>query len=447
MSPSNTRAQSRPRGQSRSRSYNDKPSSSPNAPASRSRFASLFRLPSMPPVFNIVRACVYLAVLVWTIICLAIAAHFQSILVSSDLTRFVPFAIFVCCASLLIFIALLAFGLWKERNPISTRVELGCLGLAGTLWMALGAFVASSDSEMADVECFSSADADSEPIELPGFNTETYHAQYHVLEAFSFFNMILIFGFLVLLLVLALRQHRAGTKHVWTLPVSMIAWFGRSGRPQGKLPAPVTHRSRSQSRRATTDEKPRARSRSRPADVRRNDSQRALLRDDSYRTVDSRRTGRSTDLRRDDSRRTAPGADVRRDDSRRTNPGADVRRDDSRRTNPATGLRREDSRRTKPAADVRRDDSRRTNPGADVRRDDSRRTNPGADVRREDSRRATPGEPRRLPQRSGEPTRNEVPTYVYWMPHKAPEEAHVRDTQPPRPPARDSRLLGPSPRR
>ncbi|KAI9000977.1 hypothetical protein BD414DRAFT_18108 [Trametes punicea] len=442
MSPSNTRAQSRPRGQSRSRSYNDKPSS--KSPASRSRFASLFRLPSMPPVFNIVRACVYLAVLVWTIICLAIAAHFQSILVSSDLTRFVPFAIFVCCASLLIFVALLAFGLWKERNPISTRVELGCLGLAGTLWLALGAFVASSDSEMADVECFSSADSDAEPIELPGFNTETYHAQYHVLEAFSFFNMILIFGFLALLLVLAVRQHRAGTKHVWVLPVSMIAWFGRSGRPQGKLPAPVTHRSRSQSRRPTMSEKPRARSQSRPADVRRNDSQRALLRDDSYRTMDSRRTGRSTDLRRDDSRRTV---DVRRDDSRRTNTGADVRRDDSRRTDPGANVRRDDSRRMNPGADVRRDDSRRTNPGADVRRDDSRRTNPGADVRRDDSRRTNPGDSRRLPQRSGEPTRNEVPTYVYWMPHKTPEEAHVRDGQPPRPPARDSRFFGSSSRR
>ncbi|KAI0677533.1 hypothetical protein C8Q78DRAFT_1003140 [Trametes maxima] len=419
MSPSNTRAQSRPRAQSRSRSANDKPS---NSSASRSCFASP-RLPRMPPV--------YLAVLVWTIICLAIAAHFQSILVSSDLTRFVPFAIFVCSASLLIFIALLAFGLWKERNPISTRVELGCLGLAGTLWMALGAFVASSDSEMADVECFSSADADSEPIELPGFNTETYHAQYHVLEAFSFFNMILIFGFLLLLLVLALRQSRAGTKHVWVLPVSMIAWFGPSGRPQGKLPAPVTHRSRSQSRRptTTTNEKPRARSHSRPADVRRNDSQRALLRDDSYRTMDSRRTGRSTDLRRDDSARTLPG--LRRDDSARTYPG----------------LRRDDSSRTVPGAAVRRDDSRRTAPGADVRRDDSRRTNPGADVRREDSRRTNAGDRPRLPQRNTEPTRNEVPTYVYWMPHKTPEEAHVRDAQPPRPPARDSRLLGPSHRR
>ena len=79
---------------------------------------------------------------------------------------------------------------------------------------ALGAFVASSESELADVECFSSSDADAEPIDIPGckfsiefsyawarrsdrrmsfapVNTETYHAQYRVLEAFSFFNMIL----------------------------------------------------------------------------------------------------------------------------------------------------------------------------------------------------------------------------------------------------------------
>ena len=64
-----------------------------------------------------------------------------------------------------------------------------------------------------------------------------------------------VFAFLVLLLVLAVRQHRAGTKHVWVLPVTMISWFGRTGRPVGKLPAPATHRSRSQSRRPTITEK------------------------------------------------------------------------------------------------------------------------------------------------------------------------------------------------
>ncbi|PIL37184.1 hypothetical protein GSI_00876 [Ganoderma sinense ZZ0214-1] len=432
MSPSNTREQSRPRARSRSKTNNNNNSSSSRRPL----LATLFCLPRMPPVFNIVRLCVYVAVLLWTIVCLAIAAHFQSILQTSDLTRFVPFAIFVCCATLVIIVALLAFGLWKERNPISTRVELGCLGLAGTLWLALGAFVASSDSELADVECFSSSDADAEPIDIPGFNTETYHAQYHVLEAFSFFNMILIFAFLVLLLVLAIRQHRAGTKHVWILPVTMISWFGRTGRHVPKLPAPVTHRSRSRSRRPPVPEKekPRARSQSRPAaDVRRNESQRTLMRDDSYRTNDSRQP-----LNRDDSYRT--------NDSRRPlNRGDSNRTGDSRRP-----LNRDDSYRTTDSRrPLDRDDSYRTADSrgrSDLRRDDSRRTNDSSrrpDLRRDDSRRTNPGESRRA--RGASPTRNEAPTYVYWIPHKSPEEAHTRETSRAR--ARDSKFFGLASRR
>ena len=316
---------------------------------------------------------------------------------------------------------------------------------------------------MADVECFSSSDADAEPIDIPGCkctlvaltartprSLPVSHSQHgdlprsipcpggllllqHDSQYVSLPPVLPcsadsvipnpVFGFLILLLVLALRQHRQGTKHVWVLPVTMISWFGRSGRNVPKLPPPVTHRSRSQSRRPamTEKEKPRARSQSRPADVRRNDSQRALLRDDSYRTTDSRRP-----LNRDDSYRTTDSRrPLNRDDSYRTTDSRprDLRRDDSRRTN-------DSSRR----ADLRRDDSRRTNPGADVRRDDSRRTNPGG------------GETRRLgPQRGTSPTRNEAPTYVYWIPHKSPEEAHTRETR--RAPARDSKFFGLASRR
>lgn len=112
----------------------------------------------------------------------------------------------------------------RNRNPISTRIELGCLGLLGTFWLgasqlrlvlscaqidvALGAFLASSDSENADVECYSSVDG-SEVVDVAGctflaflltpckcqldvlVSTETYQAQYRVLEAFSLFNVIL----------------------------------------------------------------------------------------------------------------------------------------------------------------------------------------------------------------------------------------------------------------
>lgn len=192
----------------------------------------------MPSKFNIARACIYVLVLIWTIVCLAIAVHLQNILISSDLTRFVPFAIFVSSASLLILIALLGFGLWRDRNPISTRVELGCLGLLGVLWLALGAFLGSSDSGDSEVECFSSADA-TEAVEIPGFDTETFHAQYRVLEAFSFFNIILLWAFLIMLLYLAIRHHRWGHNHVWVSSVTAFPWFAGRDAQTGKLPPPV----------------------------------------------------------------------------------------------------------------------------------------------------------------------------------------------------------------
>ncbi|KAH0839742.1 hypothetical protein J3R83DRAFT_682 [Lanmaoa asiatica] len=213
----------------------------------------------MPSKFNIVRASLYAVVLAWTIICLAIAAHFQSLLVITDLTRFVPFALFVCSASLLILLVLLVCSALRNRNPISTRIELGCLGLLGTFWLgasrcrlvvscaqvdvALGAFLASSDSENADVECFSSVDS-SQLVDVAGctfpasllipwkrqshiiVSTETYQAQYRVLEAFSLFNVILVWGFLLFLLGMALKHYYRVNRNVWFIPVTAYPWFG-----------------------------------------------------------------------------------------------------------------------------------------------------------------------------------------------------------------------------
>ncbi|KAI0045294.1 hypothetical protein FA95DRAFT_1561246 [Auriscalpium vulgare] len=200
----------------------------------------------MPSKFNIIRAIIYSLVFLWTIICLAIAAHFQSVLAASDLTRFVPFAIFVSSASMVIILVLSAFSVRRNMNPISTRIELGCLGLVGTFWIALGAFLASSDSETASVECFESGDSTS-PVD-GGFSTDTYQAQYRVLEAFSLFNAALVWGFLLLLFGLAMKHYMNGHKEVWQSPVTTYDWFGKGGKAS-KLPAPVTARpSRSRSK-------------------------------------------------------------------------------------------------------------------------------------------------------------------------------------------------------
>jgi len=223
-----------------------------------SRFSSL--LAGMPSPFNIARGAIYGTVLLWTIICLAIAVHLHGLLAMSDLTRFVPFAIFVCSASLAVMLALLGFTLMKERSPVSTKIELACLGLIGTFWLSLGAYLATSPSDDAEVECYSTTDSVTDVIEMPGFSTDTYHAQYRVLEAFSLFNTFLIWGFLLLLLALALRQHTAGHRSQWNCAVTSYPWFGKDkgkGSPgsgnytaknKGKLPEPATSRSRSRSR-------------------------------------------------------------------------------------------------------------------------------------------------------------------------------------------------------
>ncbi|KAJ7700101.1 hypothetical protein B0H17DRAFT_977574 [Mycena rosella] len=176
----------------------------------------------MPSLFTTLRACLYGSVFIATLICLSMAAHFQSVLAASDLTRFVPFALFVCCAGILVISCLLGFSLLlRERNPISTRLELACLGFLGILWLALGIFLSTSDSQSADVECFAS---ESSTVALDDstsdFQTEQYHAMYRVLMAFSLINAALIIFAFIALLTLATRRHLDGDYHMWYGPVT-----------------------------------------------------------------------------------------------------------------------------------------------------------------------------------------------------------------------------------
>jgi len=239
-----------------------------SAPPKKSSFFLVFRRSQMPVVFNIVRASIYTAVLLWSVICLAIAIHFNALLTTNDLTRFIPFVIFVCSATLAIILALLLFGV-KKANPISARVELGCLGLAGIIWLVLAAILITSNAEDADVECYSNdSSAGSVLIDVPGFSTETYRAQYRVLEAFSLFNVILIWVFLLFVLFLALRDHFRGERHVWFTPVTAYPWLYRNQAQEKekelKLPPPVTapvDRSRSRGGGALTEVREKSRDR------------------------------------------------------------------------------------------------------------------------------------------------------------------------------------------
>lgn len=190
----------------------------------------------MPSLFNTIRLSIYGAVLLFTVICLAMAGHFQTVLAASDLTRFVPFAIFVCTASLFIFLILVLFSaLLRERNPISTRIELASLGLAGVFWLVLGVYLTTSESQDADVECFSASDLTMHlDNEIANFHTDQFQAMYRVLNSFALINAILILASCFILLVLALRRHRNGDEHMWHGPVTSCAWFNtysNNGKP------------------------------------------------------------------------------------------------------------------------------------------------------------------------------------------------------------------------
>ncbi|KAJ7507823.1 hypothetical protein B0H11DRAFT_1968815 [Mycena galericulata] len=176
----------------------------------------------MPSLFTTLRTSLYGSVFIATLICLAMAGHFESVLAASDLTRFVPFALFVCCVGLLVISCLLGFSLLlRERNPISTRIELASLGLLGILWLSLGVFLSTSDSQSADVECFAS---ESSTVALDDstsdFQTEQYHAMYRVLMAFSLINAALVILAFITLLTLATRCHLNGDYHMWYGPVT-----------------------------------------------------------------------------------------------------------------------------------------------------------------------------------------------------------------------------------
>ncbi|TFK28718.1 hypothetical protein FA15DRAFT_477628 [Coprinopsis marcescibilis] len=210
----------------------------PQPPNNHAPASPTTRSKRMPSLFNTIRASIYGSVLLFTVICLAMAGHFQTVLAASDLTRFVPFAIFVCSASLFIFMILVLFSaLLRERNPISTRIELASLGLAGVFWLVLGVYLTTSESQDADVECFASAE--SQVVleeEIASFHTDQFQAMYRVLTSFSLINAILVIASCLILLFLALRRHRNGDEHMWHGPVTSCAWFNtyNYGKNNGK---------------------------------------------------------------------------------------------------------------------------------------------------------------------------------------------------------------------
>ncbi|KAG8982409.1 hypothetical protein FRB90_006824 [Tulasnella sp. 427] len=198
----------------------------------------------MLSVFNIIRLSIFSAVIAWSLIVIGVAGHLNTILIANEYTRFIPLAIFIAVLTFLIIPTLIVFGFVQRPFILQqVRMELAFTGFLGLLWFILGIYTATSPDT--EVEC--DFDGDGTFEESDEFSTDTFYAQFHCIEAFAIFNAILLFIYFFLLLLLSLRQHRAGYTEVWREPATTYPWFGvASGMaPKGgnapltDLPAPV----------------------------------------------------------------------------------------------------------------------------------------------------------------------------------------------------------------
>jgi len=199
----------------------------------------------MLSIFQTIRLAIYATVLAWSLIVLGLGAFFDHLIIMNDLTRYIPLAIFVAVCTMIIIPTLLLAGSFK-RTQLFTQVrsELAFVGLLGLLWFILG--ISTASGEASTIEC--DFDGDGDFVESDEYSTAMFHAQLRVLRAFSIFNAVLLLGFFLFLLVLAIRQHRMGRTFVWTSGVASYPWFGGAPVVPSKefnvssdsLPPPVT---------------------------------------------------------------------------------------------------------------------------------------------------------------------------------------------------------------
>jgi len=177
----------------------------------------------MFPIFRIIRFSIFFTVMAWSLIVLGLSAFFDHLIISSDETRYVPFAIFVAVINLVVIPTLLITGSLRRYMVLSqVRTELALVGLLGLFWFILG--ITTGPAEDVTITC--DFDGSGDFIETDEYSTETYQEQLRVLRGFSIFNALLLIAYFVFLLVLALRQHRMGRRIVWTSTAATYPWFG-----------------------------------------------------------------------------------------------------------------------------------------------------------------------------------------------------------------------------
>lgn len=195
-------------------------------------------------IFPLVRGALLGTVGAWTFIVLGIAIHFQmSFVDSAPQLTYVSLSVFVAAVTLATFLVVLVAPCnRKVSNILRTKWELAWLGVLALLWTSLAGYTTTPAAKDNEVECW---EEDEEGVvvdsNVEGYSNSVYHARYRVLQAFAFFNCILLCFLFLFILALAFWHHKRGRYVIWTTPTTSVGWFDGPTR-RGHLPPPISHR-------------------------------------------------------------------------------------------------------------------------------------------------------------------------------------------------------------
>ncbi|KAG8707485.1 hypothetical protein FRC08_000472 [Ceratobasidium sp. 394] len=183
-------------------------------------------------LFHTLRTVTFATVLGFSLIVLGISGHWQSLLQGyySVFAGFSAFALAVSVMTWAFLLPIYLVGMLRKGSLLSwVVVELGVCGLLWVLWLASASYT-SSMTGGATLNC---------DYALLSPEVESICRQFQALQAFSWLNWLIIFAYVVMLLVFAIRAQGQGHS-VWTSDVTDLPNLkSGSGPSNNTVPQPA----------------------------------------------------------------------------------------------------------------------------------------------------------------------------------------------------------------
>ncbi|KAI0347558.1 hypothetical protein BDW22DRAFT_1322266 [Trametopsis cervina] len=177
----------------------------------------------MTQLFKDMRTYGYIAVLLFSVTVLGIAAYQASIFLPTFQHDFGIFALIVPSVTILIFLVL--FG-WSRP-----WFEALFLFICAVFW--LGEFVYVLDDILGSLQC-DALGGQTMPTKTGSISRRSWCYEMRVIEAFSWLLFCLLVIFLWILITLTSRAQAMGRPYAWSEPIFELPWFGQyPGMPEG----------------------------------------------------------------------------------------------------------------------------------------------------------------------------------------------------------------------